>query len=62
MPIFDLDAFIPPITCKYDFQVSSSTDLRGQMIIAGLPVNGSGADIRGFDPNTGSELEPATTR
>ena len=39
--------------------MSSTTDLTGQMIIAGSPVRGSGAEIRGFDPNTGSELEPA---
>jgi alpha-ketoglutaric semialdehyde dehydrogenase len=37
----------------------SSTDLTGQMIIAGSPVRGSGAEIRGFDPTAGSELEPA---
>lgn len=39
--------------------MSSTTDLTGQMIIAGSPVRGSGAEIRGFDPNTGSGLEPA---
>jgi 2,5-dioxopentanoate dehydrogenase len=38
--------------------VSSTTDLTGQMIIAGSPVRGSGAEIRGFDPNTGAHLEP----
>jgi 2,5-dioxopentanoate dehydrogenase len=38
--------------------VSSTTDLTGQMIIAGSPVRGSGAEIRGFDPNTGADLEP----
>ncbi len=39
--------------------VSSSTELTGQMIIAGSPVRGSGAEIRGFDPNRGADLEPA---
>ena len=28
------------------------------MIIAGSPVRGSGAEIRGFDPSTGTELDP----
>src|SRR5262245_46365409 len=39
--------------------VSSTTDLTGQMFIAGSPVHGSGAEVRGFNPNTGAELEPA---
>ncbi|MEV3903043.1 aldehyde dehydrogenase (NADP(+)) [Mycobacterium sp. NPDC050551] len=34
-------------------------ELTGQLLIAGQAVDGSGAEIRGFDPNTGSELEPA---
>src|ERR671918_188464 len=38
--------------------VSSATDLTGQMIIAGSPVRGTGAEIRGFDPSTGTELDP----
>jgi 2,5-dioxopentanoate dehydrogenase len=38
--------------------VSTTTDLTGQMIIAGSPVRGSGTEIRGFDPNTGTALEP----
>ena len=38
--------------------VSSTTDLTGQMIIAGSTVRGSGAEIRGFDPNNGTELDP----
>jgi 2,5-dioxopentanoate dehydrogenase len=38
--------------------VSSTTDLTGQMIIAGSAVRGSGAEIRGFDPNNGTELDP----
>lgn len=31
----------------------------GQMIIAGEPVTGSGATIRGVNPSTGEEMEPA---
>jgi alpha-ketoglutaric semialdehyde dehydrogenase len=38
---------------------SSTTDLTGQMIIAGSSVRGSGAEIRGFDPNRGEDLEPS---
>ena len=38
--------------------MSSTTDLTGQMIIAGSPVRGSGAEIRGFDPSSGTELDP----
>ncbi|HEX9833022.1 MAG TPA: aldehyde dehydrogenase family protein, partial [Mycobacterium sp.] len=38
---------------------SSATDLTGKMIIAGAPARGSGAEIRGFDPQRGAELEPA---
>ncbi|BBY19207.1 aldehyde dehydrogenase (NADP(+)) [Mycolicibacterium litorale] len=37
----------------------SSTDLTGQMLIAGTAVHGTGAEIRGFDPTRGAELEPA---
>jgi 2,5-dioxopentanoate dehydrogenase len=33
--------------------------LTGQMLIAGSPVRGSGTPIRGFNPSTGQELEPA---
>ena len=32
--------------------------LTGQMIIAGEPVAGSGAEVRGFDPTAGVALEP----
>ncbi len=39
--------------------MSPTTDLTGQMIIAGSPVRGSGAEIRGFDPSSGTELDPA---
>ncbi|WP_102142221.1 aldehyde dehydrogenase (NADP(+)) [Mycobacterium hubeiense] len=39
--------------------LSSTAELSGQMLIAGSPVSGSGAEIRGFDPTTGSVLEPA---
>lgn len=38
---------------------SSATGLTGQMIIAGASVRGSAAEIRGFDPQRGAELEPA---
>ena len=38
--------------------MSSTTELTGQMIIAGSAVRGSGAEIRGFDPNNGTELDP----
>ena len=38
--------------------VSPTTELTGQMIIAGSAVRGSGAGIRGFDPNKGAELDP----
>jgi alpha-ketoglutaric semialdehyde dehydrogenase len=33
--------------------------LTGQMLIAGSPVRGSGTPIRGFNPSTGQQLEPA---
>jgi len=33
--------------------------LTGQMLIAGSPVRGSGTPIRGFNPTTGQDLEPA---
>jgi 2,5-dioxopentanoate dehydrogenase len=36
-----------------------SSQLTGQMIIAGSPVTGTGAEIRGFDPAAGQPLEPA---
>ncbi|MDV3128858.1 aldehyde dehydrogenase (NADP(+)) [Mycobacterium sp. 21AC1] len=36
-----------------------TTDLTGQMLIAGAPVRGAGAQIRGIDPQTGATLEPA---
>jgi NADP-dependent aldehyde dehydrogenase len=39
--------------------VSSTTDLSGRMIIAGSMVQGTGTEIRGFDPNAGAALEPA---
>jgi alpha-ketoglutaric semialdehyde dehydrogenase len=38
--------------------VSSITELTGQMLIAGSLVRGSGREVRGFDPRTGTELEP----
>ena len=52
--------FIGPITWSMTSRtslMSSTTDLTGQMIIAGTPVRGSGAEIRGFDPAAGP-LEP----
>ncbi|MBE1551087.1 NADP-dependent aldehyde dehydrogenase [Mycobacterium sp. OAS707] len=33
--------------------------LTGQMLIAGSPVRGAGTPIRGFNPSTGQQLEPA---
>ena len=36
-----------------------TTQLTGQMIIAGTPVTGTGKEIRGFDPALGETLEPA---
>lgn len=39
--------------------VTLAAQLTGQMIIAGSPVRGTGAEIRGFDPATGHPLEPA---
>ena len=34
------------------------TDVTGQMIIAGKPVQGSGTTIHGIDPTTDGRLEP----
>jgi len=39
--------------------VSFAADLTGQMLIAGSAVRGSGTEIRGFEPRSGTELEPA---
>ena len=36
-----------------------TTDLTGQMLIAGTPVAGTGTQIRGVDPQTAATLEPA---
>lgn len=36
-----------------------ANQLTGQMIIAGSPVSGTGAEVRGFDPAAGQPLEPA---
>lgn len=36
-----------------------TTNLTGQMLIAGTPVRGTGTEIRGIDPQTGTTLEPA---
>ncbi|MBU8817181.1 aldehyde dehydrogenase (NADP(+)) [Mycolicibacterium goodii] len=36
-----------------------TTDLTGQMLIAGTPVRGAGRQIRATDPQTGAALEPA---
>ena len=35
-----------------------ANQLTGQMIIAGSPVSGTGAEVRGFDPAAGQPLEP----
>ncbi|MCK0176940.1 aldehyde dehydrogenase (NADP(+)) [Mycolicibacterium sp. F2034L] len=37
---------------------SSHSALTGQQLIAGAAVRGSGAEIRGHDPTTGTDLEP----
>ncbi|WP_413653752.1 aldehyde dehydrogenase (NADP(+)) [Mycobacterium sp. RTGN6] len=39
--------------------IPDSSQLTGQMIIAGVPVSGTGEQIRGFDPAAGVVLEPA---
>src|SRR3954462_5256779 len=39
--------------------IPDTSRLTGQMLIAGSPVRGSGTPIRGFNPSTGHELEPA---
>lgn len=38
--------------------ISESISLTGHMIIAGTPVRGTGAEVRGFDPAAGEVLEP----
>ena len=38
--------------------IPDSSQLTGQMIIAGVPVSGTGAEIRGFDPAAGVAVEP----
>lgn len=38
--------------------IAETTDLTGQMLIAGALVTGTGDEIRGFDPTAGTELEP----
>jgi alpha-ketoglutaric semialdehyde dehydrogenase len=40
-------------------QVSGTSHLTGQMLIAGSSVRGSGTPVRGFNPETGQHLEPA---
>lgn len=39
--------------------LTQSTELTGQMIIAGEAVRGSGTEVHGIDPSTGAQLEPA---
>ncbi|MGV0744231.1 aldehyde dehydrogenase (NADP(+)) [Mycolicibacterium sp. XJ870] len=39
--------------------MAQTSDLTGQMLIAGTPARGSGIEIRGIDPQTGTTLEPA---
>jgi alpha-ketoglutaric semialdehyde dehydrogenase len=38
--------------------IPDSIHLTGQMIIAGVPVTGSGPEVRGFDPAAGAPVEP----
>ncbi|OBF28934.1 2,5-dioxovalerate dehydrogenase [Mycobacterium sp. ACS1612] len=39
--------------------MSDTSRLTGQMLIAGSTVRGAGTPIRGFNPSTGQDLEPA---
>jgi NADP-dependent aldehyde dehydrogenase len=39
--------------------IPDSFHLTGQMIIAGVPVTGTGPEVRGFDPAAGTAVEPA---
>jgi NADP-dependent aldehyde dehydrogenase len=39
--------------------IPDSSHLTGQMIIAGVPVTGTGPEVRGFDPAAGTAVEPA---
>lgn len=39
--------------------IPHTAGLTGQMLIAGRAVSGAGSEIRGFDPATGEDLEPA---
>ncbi|MDT7754406.1 MAG: 2,5-dioxopentanoate dehydrogenase, partial [Mycobacterium sp.] len=39
--------------------IHDSSHLTGQMIIAGVPVTGTGPEVRGFDPAAGAPVEPA---
>jgi len=38
--------------------IPDSSQVTGQMIIAGVPVSGTGEEIRGFDPTAGVLVEP----
>ncbi|MBO0680722.1 aldehyde dehydrogenase (NADP(+)) [Mycolicibacterium sp. S2-37] len=38
--------------------VSTKTEPTGHLLIAGAEVRGTGDEIRGYDPNTGADLEP----
>jgi 2,5-dioxopentanoate dehydrogenase len=48
----------PPTVDGMTATLSDTTGLTGQMLIAGTPVHGTGAEIRGFDPAAGQPLEP----
>lgn len=48
----------PPTVEGMTATLSDITPLTGQMLIAGRPVRGSGAEVRGFDPAVGRPLEP----
>ena len=53
-------AHVTSFVSGYGFApVSDAHTLTGQMIIAGTMVSGTGNEVRGFDPATGSSLEPA---
>ncbi len=49
---------MPPTVDLMTATMSSATRLTGQMIIAGVPVRGTGTEIRGFDPAAGRALDP----
>ncbi|KMO84209.1 Alpha-ketoglutaric semialdehyde dehydrogenase [Mycolicibacterium chubuense] len=49
---------MPPTVDFMTATMSPATRLTGQMIIAGVPVSGTGTEIRGFDPAGDRPLDP----